>query len=119
MKPDSKKGFICLKKMMMKIPMTVLGGLQYGCHVDTFVFLFVSIPMTVFGGLQYAYTKNGAYKRQVVSIPMTVFGGLQSEEYYEIRKSGPHVSIPMTVFGGLQFLHRNCCYSFSFLFQYR
>ena len=29
MKPDSKKGFICLKMMMMKIPMTVFGGLQY------------------------------------------------------------------------------------------
>lgn len=28
MKPHSKKGFICLK-MMMKIPMTVFGGLQY------------------------------------------------------------------------------------------
>ena len=29
MKPDSKKGFIYLKMMMMKIPITVLGGLQY------------------------------------------------------------------------------------------
>ena len=28
MKPDSKKGFIYLK-MMMKIPMTVFGGLQF------------------------------------------------------------------------------------------
>ena len=42
-----------LLRAQVSIPMTVLGGLQYGCHVDTFVFLFVSIPMTVFGGLQF------------------------------------------------------------------
>ena len=37
MKPDSKKGFICLKMMMMKIPMTVFGGLQseYEAHQDS------------------------------------------------------------------------------------
>ena len=52
MKPHSKKGFICLK-MMMKIPMTVFGGLQYDLRVlRTRISESVSIPMTVFGGLQ-------------------------------------------------------------------
>ena len=52
MKPHSKKGFICLK-MMMKIPMTVFGGLQCNHGHGRIWLLTVSIPMTVFGGLQF------------------------------------------------------------------
>ena len=58
MKPDSKKGFIYLKMMMMKIPMTVFGGLQCRAYEQSERYRRVSIPMTVLGGLQLYYEES-------------------------------------------------------------
>ena len=63
--------------------------------------VLVSIPITVLGGLQHGGDPRYRGLGSVVSILITVLGGLQRPDP-ERSRCDPLVSIPITVLGGLQ-----------------